>query len=298
MQERKRKVLVQALDEQGHPLPNASIYITLNKPKFPFGSAINSNIINNRAYQDWFSSRFTVTTFENEMKWYTNEYAPGKDNYFQADQMLQFAKSHNITVRGHNIFNDDPKYQPKWVYSLSPNQLNLAVQKRMNSVVGRYKGQVIGWDVVNENLHFSFFEGKLGQDFSAKAFNQVHNIDPQTTLFINEFNTIEDSRDGLSSPSNYIQKIKQIQSVNRQLPLGIGLESHFSSLPLNFPYMRASIDTLTASRLPIWITELDVASQPNQVINVNNTNISFSIYLFIYDLDFYFIFFLIKLFHS
>jgi len=282
MQERKRKVLVQALDEQGHPLANASIYITLNKPKFPFGSAINSNIINNRAYQDWFSSRFTVTTFENEMKWYTNEYAPGKDNYFQADQMLQFAKSHNITVRGHSIFNDDPKYQPKWVYSLSPNQLNLAVQKRMNSVVGRYKGQVIGWDVVNENIHFSFFEGKLGQDFSAKAFNQVHNIDPQATLFINEYNTIENSRDGLSSPSSYIQKIKQIQSVNRQLPLGIGLESHFPSLPLNLPYMRASIDTLTASRLPIWITELDVASQPNQVMSITPIFVFLFIYHFLH----------------
>ncbi|WJX45136.1 endo-1,4-beta-xylanase [Trifolium repens] len=159
---RKSKILVQAIDKQGHPLPNASSQLQHLK-----------------------------------MKWYTNEYAHGKENYFQADQMLSYAKSHNIYVRGHNIFWEDPKYQPNWVTSLSPNQLNNAVQKRVNAIVQRYKGQVIGWDVINENLRFSFFESKLGQNFSAKIFNEVHDIDAKATLFLNEFNTIEDSRDVL-----------------------------------------------------------------------------------------------------
>ncbi|RHN44785.1 putative endo-1,4-beta-xylanase [Medicago truncatula] len=264
--DRKRKVVVRAVNEQGHPLPNASISLTMKRPGFPFGSAINKNILNNNAYQDWFASRFTVTTFENEMKWYTNEYAQGKDNYFDADAMLGFAEKQGIAVRGHNIFWDDPQYQPNWVSSLSPDQLNDAVEKRVNSIVSRYKGQLIGWDVVNENLHFSFFESKLGQNFSARMFNEVHNIDGQTTLFMNEYNTIEDSRDGLSTPPTYIEKIKEIQSVNSQLPLGIGLESHFPNSPPNLPYMRASLDTLRATGLPIWITELDVASQPNQAL--------------------------------
>jgi GH35 family endo-1,4-beta-xylanase len=134
--------------------------------------------------------------------------------------------------------------------------------------VARYKGQLIGWDVVNENLHFSFFESKLGQNFSPRMFNEVHNIDGQTTLFLNEYNTIEDSRDGLPTPPKYIQKIREIQSSNKQLPLGIGLESHFPNSPPNLPYMRASLDTLAATGLPIWITELDVASQPNQVKSI------------------------------
>ncbi|KAK2429958.1 Glycosyl hydrolase superfamily protein [Trifolium repens] len=261
---RKRKVVVQAVDEQGHPLPNASISITMNRLGFPFGSAMNKNILSNIAYQNWFASRFTVTAFENEMKWYTNENAQGKENYNDADGLLQYAKKNNIGVRGHNIFWDDPSYQPSWINSLSPDQLNSAVEKRLNSIVARYKGQLIGWDVVNENLHFSFFESKLGQNFSPRMFNEVHNIDGQTTLFLNEYNTIEDSRDSLPTPPKYIQKIREIQSSNKQLPLGIGLESHFPNSPPNLPYMRASLDTLAATGLPIWITELDVASQPNQ----------------------------------
>lgn len=281
LQARKSKVLVQAIDEQGNPLPNASIHITQKRLGFPFGSAINHNILNNGAYQNWFTSRFTVTTFENEMKWYMTETTQGKPNYYYADAMLKFAKQHNIAVRGHNIFWDDPQFQPGWLSSLSPFQLKSAVRNRINSLVYKYRGQLIGWDVVNENMHNSLFESKLGQTFSAQTFKVVHFIDGHTTLFLNEYNTIEDQRDGAANPARYLQKIKEIQSYpgNKGLPLGIGLESHFPEFPPNMPYMRASIDTLAATGLPIWITELDVKNQNGQV-KLNNHLFSKKIHLF------------------
>ncbi|KAK4284473.1 hypothetical protein QN277_001301 [Acacia crassicarpa] len=233
-------------------------------PGFPFGSAINKNILNNEAYQKWFTSRFTVATFENEMKWYSTERNQGQEDYSTADAMLEFAKQHDIAVRGHNVFWDDARYQPGWVPLLPPDQLNSAVQKRLSSVVSRYKDQLIAWDVVNENMHFKFLESKLGQNASARIYNEVHKIDRETTLFLNEFNTIEDSRDGSSTPAKYIQKIREIQSYYEYcgFTIGIGLESHFSTL--NLPYMRAIIDTLAATGFPIWLTELDLTSQPKQ----------------------------------
>ncbi|KAK7258047.1 hypothetical protein RIF29_32446 [Crotalaria pallida] len=263
---RKRKVLVKAVDKQGNPLRNANITFVQKKIGFPFGSAINNHILNNNAYQNWFTSRFTVATFANEMKWYSTELAPGKENYAVADSMLQFAKQKGISVRGHNVFWDDPKYQPNWVPALSHDQLKLAVQKRLQSVVTRYKGQVIHWDVNNENLHFSFFESKLGQNFTGWAFNEARKIDPKVTLFMNDYNTIEEIGDSSATPAKYIQKLKEIQSYqgNDGLTVGIGLESHFSNAP-NLPYMRSAIDALAATGSPIWITEVDVANQPKQV---------------------------------
>ncbi|KAK9286308.1 hypothetical protein L1049_014698 [Liquidambar formosana] len=44
--------------------------------------------------------------------------------------------------------------------------------------------------------------------------------------------------------------------------MAIGLEGHFGTPDL--AYMRASIDTLASTKLPIWLTELDVQSSPNQ----------------------------------
>ncbi|CAL0304291.1 unnamed protein product [Lupinus luteus] len=204
-----------------------------------------------------------------EKQWRSHQYQSiekGNEDYSVADAMLKFAKDHNIRVRGHNIFWNDPKYQSSWVSTLSPDQLKSAVEKRIQSVVSRYKDQLIGWDVVNENLHFSFFESKLGQDFSAWAFNEVNKIDPTQTLFLNEYNTIEDNRDSASNPTNYMQKIQQIKNYpgSASLPIAIGLESHFPSSPPNLPYMRSSIDTLASAGYPIWITEIDVADQPNQ----------------------------------
>ncbi|KAE9620300.1 putative endo-1,4-beta-xylanase [Lupinus albus] len=262
---RKRKVLLKVAYKQGSPVGNATISIKQKRSGFPFGSAINSNILQNTAYQNWFTSRFTVTTFANEMKWYSTESVQGKENYAVADSMLQFAQKHNIAVRGHCVFWDDPKYQPSWVPSLSSDQLNSAVQKRIQSVVTRYKDKLIGWDVVNENLHFSFFESKLGQQFSSKVFSVVHKIDPRVTLFLNEYNTIEDQRDGSVNAANYIKKLREIQSypTAKGVKIGIGLESHFSFAP-NLPYMRSSIDMLASTGSPIWITEIDVANQPKQ----------------------------------
>ncbi|XLR13622.1 hypothetical protein S83_041560 [Arachis hypogaea] len=266
---RKRKVSIQILDKEGKPLRNASVSLQQTRARFPFGSAIDKSILNNPAYQKWFLQRFTVTTFTNEMKWYSTESVRGREDYSAADAMLGFARRNRIAVRGHNIFWDDPKFQPGWVPSLSPQELNIAVQKRLQSVVSRYRGQVIHWDVVNENMHFSFFESKLGQDFSAKVFSVAHGIDPRATLFLNEFNTIEDNRDNAANPARYIQKLRQIQNYptfkSRGGVVGIGLEAHFPNFPPNLPYMRASIDQLVATRSPVWITEIDVAPQNSQV---------------------------------
>ncbi|KAM6540895.1 hypothetical protein CsatB_005342 [Cannabis sativa] len=266
--EHKKKVRIQVVDSQGQPLANATISVQLKRPSFPFGSAINYNILTNTAYQNWLTSRpFTVTTFENEMKWYTTEKSQGNLDYSASDALLQFTKRHRIDVRAHNVFWDDPNYQPNWLNSLSRNQLALATYRRLRSIMLRYKGQVIAWDVVNENLHFDYFERRVSRNASGIFYRWGNEADQTTPLFMNEFNTIESSGDTTSSPWRYIKKLRQIKKFSSNIinmKMGIGVEGHFSANKPNIPYMRAAIDTLAAARLPIWITELDVQSTPNQ----------------------------------
>lgn len=257
---------IQAVDSQGNPLSNATISIQQKRSGFPFGCAINNNILTNTAYQNWFASRFTVTTFENEMKWYSTETRQGKEDYSVSDAMLRFAKQRNIAVRGHNVFWDDPEHQPSWINSLPRRQVALAAAKRLFSIVPRYRGQLISWDVVNENLHFSYFESRIVRNASGIFYRWAHKADGETTLFMNDYNTIEDPDDNAASPAKYLQKLREIQNFygnENGIQMGIGIEGHFYTP--NLPYMRASIDILAAARLPIWITELDVQSSPNQV---------------------------------
>ncbi|KAH9314692.1 hypothetical protein KI387_023319 [Taxus chinensis] len=254
---RKGNVMVHIVDSGGSPLKGAKIMINQTRRDFPFGSAIAKTILDNDAYQKWFVERFNVATFENELKWYSTESRQGILNYKDADALVNFCKSHNITMRGHNIFWEDPKYTPQWVKDLpSTQQLQSAVESRLKSVVGRYKGQFLNWDVSNEMLHFSFFENKLGPNASLEFFRLAQQLDPLTPMFMNDYNTIETCNDNKVIPDAYLKKLQDIISL--EVMAGIGLESHFAKP--NIPLMRSILDRLGSTGLPIWLTEVDITN--------------------------------------
>lgn len=254
-------------------LQGATISISSILPSFPFGCGLNYHILDSQQYRKWFTARFPVTAFTNAMKWYSNEQEQGHENYTVSDGMVKFSKQHNISIRGHNIFWEDPKYQPKWVPQLSTKELKAAADRRIKSVVTRYAGDIIHWDCMNENLHFKFYEDKLGENTSAMYFSVAHSLDPKPIIFINEYNTIEWSDDEMVWPVKYINKIRQIQAFpgNERLPIGIGLQGHFGSGQPNLAYMRATIDIFATTGLPIWLTEVSAGNDSNllrQVIYV------------------------------
>ncbi|KAF2550702.1 hypothetical protein F2Q68_00037776 [Brassica cretica] len=87
---------LKAVNSAGEPVPNATISIVQNRLGFSFGCEVEKNILGNQAYQNWFTKRFTVTTFANEMKWYSTEAVRGKEDYTTADAMLRFFKQHAL----------------------------------------------------------------------------------------------------------------------------------------------------------------------------------------------------------
>ncbi|XBJ15580.1 hypothetical protein VPH35_007447 [Triticum aestivum] len=257
-QARRSAVKVVARAADGVPLPNANLSVKLLRPGFPFGNAMTKEILDIPAYEQWFTSRFTVASFENEMKWYSTEWMENHEDYTIADAMLRLAEKHGIAVRGHNVLWDTNDTQVSWVKPLDTQRLKAAMQKRISSVVSRYAGKVIAWDVVNENLHGQFFESRLGRNASSEVYQRVARIDRTARLFMNEFGTLEEPLDVAAMPSKYVAKLKQIRSYpgNRGIKLAVGLESHFGTP--NIPYMRATLDMLAQLRIPIWLTEVDV----------------------------------------
>ncbi|KAG6761292.1 hypothetical protein POTOM_034505 [Populus tomentosa] len=264
--ERKSKVRFKVTYGNGTAMDSATVSIKQTRSEFPFGCGMNFHIIDSTDYQNWFASRFKYTTFTNQMKWYSNEPKQGQENYTVADTMVKFAQKNGISIRGHNILWDDPKYQPEWVKNLTSDELRKAAAKRVDSVVSRYTGQLIAWDVINENLHFSFFEDKLGKNASSRYFKRAYELDPKTTMFLNEFNTIEYGNDEDVDPISYMKKLSAILSYpgNQGILAGIGLEGHFGVGQPNLAYMRSVLDILSSTGLPIWLTEVDVVKEPNQ----------------------------------
>ncbi|KAH7663194.1 Endo-1,4-beta-xylanase protein [Dioscorea alata] len=258
---RKRMVAVHVSDDKGNQISGASILIQQLSKDFPFGSAIAKTIIGNSAYQDWFIKRFNAAVFENELKWYVTEKEQGNLNYSLADQMLEFVRANQILVRGHNIFWEDPQYTPKWVLDLSGQELKSAVDSRIQSLMSRYKGEFVHWDVNNEMLHFDFYEQRLGSDASLNFFQTAQQEDPLATLFMNDFNVVETCDDKNSSVDSYILRLRELIEGGAILD-GIGLEGHFTRP--NIPFMRAVIDKLATLNLPIWLTEIDISKKMDQ----------------------------------
>ncbi|XP_075486041.1 endo-1,4-beta-xylanase 5-like [Primulina tabacum] len=268
---RKTKVKLQAVDKAGQPVPNAKVSIKQMEPHFPVGSAITVHILNNTAYQNWFLPRFRYAVFDRNLKWNVVEEVRGIVNYTLPDRLLEFSKEHNLIVRGHTILWANPVKLPPWFGNLTENReyFQAAVDMRVESVVNRYKGQFIHWDVLNENMHFSFYEDKLGPDTTVDLFKKVQEIDPETTLFLNEYFTIEKAVDKLASPPLYLKKIAELRKKGFNGTIGIGLQAHLTWLSL--PYMRASLDVLASTKLPVWVTELDVSVySPDRVWALDN----------------------------
>eukprot|EP01018_Ginkgo_biloba_P014946 Gb_02219 [translate_table: standard] len=271
---RKRKMVLHAVNGRGHPVKGAKIMLDQTRMEFPFGSAVANTILGNVAYQKWFVKRFNVATFENELKWYSTEPQQGKVSYRDADALLAFCKENNVAMRGHNIFWEDPNYTPQWVRNLrGVEELKAAVESRIRSVVGRYAGEFLNWDVSNELLHFSWFEDKLGPNASSYFFQIARQLDPGTPLFLNDYNTIENCNDFKVIADAYLQKLQEIQTyydnnnnnnnIDDRLMEGIGLEGHFTAKP-NIPLVRSILDKLGSTRLPIWLTEVDIMNSMDQ----------------------------------
>ncbi|KAJ8767081.1 hypothetical protein K2173_012672 [Erythroxylum novogranatense] len=258
---RKRAAMIHVTDSHGQAVKNAKIRIEQMSKSFPFGSAIASTILGNQAYQKWFLERFNAAVFENELKWYATEPEQGKINYSISDKMLEFVQANRIVARGHNIFWEDPRYNPGWVKNLTGAALKSAVNARIQSLMNKYKEQFIHWDVSNEMLHFDFYEQELGPDASLQFYLTAHKSDPLATLFLNEYNVVETCSDSNSTADTYIARIKELKHKGVSMN-GIGLEGHFSKP--NLPLMRAILDKLATLRLPIWLTEVDISNKFDQ----------------------------------
>ncbi|KAL3641199.1 hypothetical protein CASFOL_016167 [Castilleja foliolosa] len=262
---RQQMLRIQAVSPNGLPIANAIVSLKQTHRRFPVGCAINKDIINNRKYQKWFLKRFKYATFENELKWYSTEIKPGVEDYSIPDAMMRFARENKIGIRGHNGLWEDPTYQNYWVTRLSQRDLWTAANRRITSMVSRYKGKFIHLDVMNENLHSNFFESRLNYKQASSYFYKLaHKLDNKATPFLNDFNTIEDASDPSSSPHMYKKKVDEMRAQGCGRRLGLGLEGHFIHDKVNLAYIRASIEYLSQMKLPIWVTELDVTSGRHQ----------------------------------
>jgi endo-1,4-beta-xylanase len=141
----------------------------------------------------------------------------------------------------------------------SREELLERMREHIHTVVGRYKGRIKVWDVVNEALSDSGpdllrkspWSVIIGPDFIEKAFQYAHEADPEAILRYNDY--------GLENPEKrkkLLTLIKELQA--KRVPvMAIGSQAHLN-VSITFETMDQSLSELKTLGLPIHITELDV----------------------------------------
>jgi endo-1,4-beta-xylanase len=236
---------------------------------FLLGSALNYEQImgQDQASLAFIAQHFSALTAENAMKWERIHPTEGSFNWRYADAITEFAGHNGIHVTGHTLVwhrqTPDRVFEDDAGHAASRELLLARMESHIRTVVGRYKGIIHSWDVVNEalnedgTLRDSRWRSIIGDDYIQKAFEFAHDADPDALLYYNDFNMYKPAK--RAGAFELVRRVRQ-----SGLPVhGIGMQAHYSlDSPSNLDDVEDSILAFSSAQLDVLITELDVSVLP------------------------------------
>ncbi|WP_228062026.1 endo-1,4-beta-xylanase [Coleofasciculus sp. LEGE 07081] len=211
-------------------------------------------------YREVLAREFNTVTPENVMKFEPIHPERDRYNFTDADELVAFANAHQMQLRGHTLVWH--QQLPDWLTAGEWTQAELMdiLQQHIYTLVGRYRGQIAAWDVVNEavggkdSLRKNIWLEKIGSDYIDLAFRWAHEADPQAKLFYNDY-----GGEGLGEKSDAIFAfVKELQQ--RRVPIhGVGFQMHKTIKNPPLPEEVAeNMKRLNELGLEVQITEMDV----------------------------------------
>jgi endo-1,4-beta-xylanase len=220
-------------------------------------------------YDKIVKNNFNILVAENEMKYDAIEPTKGVFNFSKADILTNYAQKYGKQVRGHTLcwHNQLPAWLNAGLTNGTANatftrsSLLVALKNHITTIVGRYKGKVQQWDVVNEPftdsngaLRNSIWQQVIGNDYIDSAFVWAHAADPQAKLYLNEYGAELYGSTKANALYNYILTLK-----NKGIPVtGVGLQCHFTVSAININKLDQNIKRYAEAGLEAIITELDI----------------------------------------
>ena len=194
---------------------------------------------------------------------------PEEDRYdwTEADRIVKFAEDNGLTITGHClVWHSQP---PKWMFTdkegkpVTREVLIDRMHKHIAAVVGRYKGRIKGWDVVNEavedngDMRRSPYYNIIGPDYIELAFRFAHEADPDAELYYNDYSMSKSGK-----RETVCRMVRELKQKGIRID-AIGMQSHNG---LDYPDMaeyEKSMDAFAACGVKIMMTELDLNMLPN-----------------------------------
>ena len=216
-----------------------------------------------------FATYWNQVTPENAGKWGSVEGVMDSYNWPPLDGIYDYARNNSFRYRHHNLIWG--QQEPSWITSVDSATQRAQVEEWISLVGARYISMSF-IDVVNEPLHAppSYMNaiggsGVTGWDWVIQAFIWARQYCAHgVKLTLNDYNILQSS----TATDNFLSVIDTLQV--RNLIDAIGIQGHSFELKGFQPgILKSNLDRLTATGLPVYITEFDIndANDSSQLAN-------------------------------
>lgn len=162
--------------------------------KLYFGNIAEKGKLDKPQYAAEMKRDFGQVTCEYSMKWKFTQPSRDQFTFAASDYVVDWAVKNEQSIRGHTLLWHNSV--PDWVDKITDkNELRDVIEKHIKTVVGRWKGKIRAWDVVNKifdnqkgDFRPSVFYRVLGEEFVSIAFHAARVADPAAKLYINDYN--------------------------------------------------------------------------------------------------------------
>jgi endo-1,4-beta-xylanase len=208
-----------------------------------------------------------ILVAENAMKWAGLRPTFTTFDFALADKLMRFASLAGQRVRGHNLCWHEGL--PAWFKTtVTKDNARKLLVEHIQTVAGRYRGQLHSWDVVNEaidpkdgrpdGLRKTPWLEMVGADYIELAFQTAAAADPAAKLTYNDFDIELDSADQSVKRGQVLLLLRRLKA--RGVPIhAVGLQSH---LKADGAQPGAGVQTfireVAKMGLEVYVTEMDV----------------------------------------
>lgn len=238
------------------------------KDSFYIGVALNSQQVFGKEPKALaiLEQHFNSLSPENGLKWGLVHPKPNTYNFEFGDAYVALGGKSGAFTIGHCLVWH--QQVPNWVFEdesgelVEKEDLIARMEEHIETVAGRYKGKIAGWDVVNEAFEEdgSFRNSKwyqiAGKDFIKAAFRKAKEVDPEAELYYNDYNVWKESK-----RAGILDLAKEMKSEGIKID-AIGMQGHYMLDSPSLEEIEQAITEIADAGFNVVVTELDVDVLP------------------------------------
>jgi GH35 family endo-1,4-beta-xylanase len=256
---RQSALVVRARGSNGKPISDVEVHVRQLRHDFLWGANLFGWSRKGAPdleieYRRRFAGLFNYAT----LGFYWHDYEPeeGQPRHARTEAVVDWCREHRIAAKGHPlVWANIP--DPAWLPT-EDAAIRAASLGRVRDIVGRFRGKIDAWDVVNEPSLLLWAGTRLGawaqsvgtQSFVTQHLRAARSANPDARLLVNEVVT----------QYPVLPLLETLRADNEPLLDAVGLQSHMHRGAWSLGKMRELCDRFGELGVPLHFTEFTILS--------------------------------------